>query len=87
MTEKGASQTEARYAAEWLEAIGALNDAEYAALLVRHCANLGYGPGRYRDELYRHGPQQAVRQRGFCNTRPHPEADDAPGAGPLVPHQ
>ena len=38
LTEKGATQAEARYAAEWLEAIGALNDAEYAALLVRHCA-------------------------------------------------
>lgn len=55
LAEKGASQTEARYAAEWLEAIGALNDAEYAALLVRHCAELGYGPGRYRDELFKHG--------------------------------
>ena len=48
LTEKGASQAEARYAAEWLEAIGALDDGEYAALLVRHCAQLGYGPGRYR---------------------------------------
>lgn len=55
LTEKGATQTEARYAAEWLEAIGALNDAEYAALLVRHCARMGYGPARYRDELYKHG--------------------------------
>lgn len=55
LAEKGASQAEARYAAEWLEAIGALNDAEYAALLVRHSADLGYGPGRYRDELFRHG--------------------------------
>lgn len=55
LTEKGATQAEARYAAEWLEAIGALNDAEYAALLVRHCAHMGYGPARYRDELYKHG--------------------------------
>ncbi|WP_312942006.1 regulatory protein RecX [Oscillibacter sp.] len=55
LTEKGASQTEARYAAEWLEAIGALDDGEYAALLVRHCAEKGYGPARYRDELYKHG--------------------------------
>lgn len=55
LTEKGASQAEARYAAEWLEAIGALDDGEYAALLVRHCAQLGYGPGRYRSELYKHG--------------------------------
>jgi len=55
LTEKGASQTEAHYAAEWLEAIGALDDAQYAALLVRHCAEKGYGPARYRDELYKHG--------------------------------
>ena len=55
LTEKGASEAEARYAAEWLEAIGALDDAEYAALLVRHCAERGYGPARYRDELYQHG--------------------------------
>lgn len=55
LREKGASVSDARYAAEWLEAIGALSDADYAALLVRHCANLGYGPARYRDELYRHG--------------------------------
>ena len=53
--EKGASAQDARYAAEWLEAIGGLNDADYAALLVRHCAGLGYGPARYRDELRRHG--------------------------------
>ncbi len=55
LTEKGASETEARYAAEWLEAIGALDDGEYAALLVRHLAEKGYGPARYRDELYKHG--------------------------------
>lgn len=55
LTEKGASETEARYAAEWLEAIGALDDREYSALLVRHCAEKGYGPARYRDELYKHG--------------------------------
>ena len=55
LREKGASAEECRYAAEWLEAIGALNDREYAALLVRHCADLGYGPARWRDELRRHG--------------------------------
>lgn len=55
LTEKGATGAEARYAAEWLEAIGALDDGEYAALLVRHCAQKGYGPARYRDELYKHG--------------------------------
>ena len=52
---KGASSRDAVYAAEWLEAIGALNDADYAAMLVRHCAQMGYGPARYREELRRHG--------------------------------
>ena len=51
LREKGASEVEARYAAEWMEAIGAINDAEYAALLARHCADLGYGPARIREKL------------------------------------
>ena len=55
LKEKGASEADARYAAEWLEAIGAINDADYAALLVRHCADLGYGPARTREKLYEKG--------------------------------
>ena len=55
LREKGAGEAEARYAAEWLEAIGALNDAEYAAALVRRCAQLGYGPARAREKLYEKG--------------------------------
>ncbi len=52
---RGASETEARYAAEWMEAIGAINDADYAAVLARHCADLGYGPQRVREKLYEKG--------------------------------
>lgn len=55
LKEKGASEADARYAAEWLEAIGAINDADYAAVLVRHCADLGYGPARTREKLYEKG--------------------------------
>lgn len=55
LKEKGASEADARYAAEWLEAIGAINDADYAALLARHCADLGYGPARVREKLYEKG--------------------------------
>ncbi len=55
LQEKGASETEARYAAEWLEAIGALNDVEYAAALVRHYSGMGYGPARVREKLYEKG--------------------------------
>lgn len=55
LQDRGASETEARYAAEWMEAIGAINDADYAAVLARHCADLGYGPQRVREKLYEKG--------------------------------
>ena len=55
LREKGASEADARYAAEWLEAIGAIDDAGYAALLVRHYGQMGYGPARLRDKLREKG--------------------------------
>ena len=55
LRDKGASEADARYAAEWLEAIGAINDADYAALLARHCGDLGYGPQRVRQKLQEKG--------------------------------
>ena len=58
LQEKGASQAEARYAAEWLEAIGAIDDAAYAAALVRHCGDMGYGPRRAKEKLREKGVPQ-----------------------------
>jgi len=55
LQEKGASEAEARYAAEWLEAIGAIDDADYAALVVRHYGQLGYGSAYVRQKLYEKG--------------------------------
>lgn len=55
LAEKGASQAEARYAAEWLEAIGAIDDRDYAALLVRHYGQMGWGPGRIQEKLREKG--------------------------------
>ena len=55
LQEKGASEAEARYASEWLEAIGAINDADYAVLLAQHYARQGYGPARVREKLYENG--------------------------------
>ena len=55
LKEKGASEAEARYAAEWLEAIGAIDDADYAALLAQHCGRQGYGPQRVREKLREKG--------------------------------
>lgn len=55
LREKGASEAEARYAAEWLQAIGAIDDGDYGALLAQHCARQGYGPGRIREKLREKG--------------------------------
>ena len=60
LQEKGASETEARYAGEWLEAIGALDDGAYAAALVRHCGDMGYGPRRTREKLREKGVPQEL---------------------------
>ena len=70
--EKGASEAEARYAAEWLEAIGAINDAEYAALLAQHCARQGYGPARIREKLYEKGVPRELWDDAL-DTLPDPE--------------
>ncbi len=55
LVERGASHSEARYASEWLEAIGAIDDRDYAAVLVRHYGRMGYGPARAREKLYEKG--------------------------------
>ena len=71
LQEKGASQAEARYAVEWLEAIGALNDAEYAALLARHYGQMGYGPRWIREKL---------REKGVPRELWDEALDQAPGS-------
>ena len=55
LCDKGASGEDAEAAADWLEEIGALDDAAYAAMLVRHYSAMGYGEGKLREELYRRG--------------------------------
>ncbi len=55
LREKGAGEADARYAAEWLEAIGAIDDGAYAAALVRHYGGMGYGPARVREKLCEKG--------------------------------
>lgn len=55
LREKGATEAEAWYAGEWLEAIGAIDDAAYAAALVRHCGDKGYGPAKTKEKLYEKG--------------------------------
>ena len=53
LVEKGESDETAEETAQWLEEIGAVNDREYAAMIVRHYSRKGYGTGKIKSELYR----------------------------------
>ena len=77
LQEKGATQAEARYAAEWLEAIGALDDGEYAALLVRHYSQMGYGPARVREKFREKGIPRELWEDALAAMPDPAEAIDA----------
>ena len=70
LRDKGVTQTEASYAAEWLTAIGALDDAAYAAMLVRHYSASGYGERYLRDCLRRHGIEREVAEEALAGAPP-----------------
>ena len=55
LKEKGETDENAEAAAQWLVDLRLLNDEDYAGMLVRHYAAKGYGQGRIRNELFRHG--------------------------------
>lgn len=50
---KGEDPAAAEAAADRLEELGVVNDAAYAAMVVRHYAGRGYGAKRMEQELYR----------------------------------
>ncbi|MBU5626292.1 recombination regulator RecX [Oscillibacter sp. MSJ-2] len=77
LREKGATEAEARYAAEWLEAIGAMDDGAYAAMVVRHYAAMGYGPSRLRDKLYEKGVPRELWDAALEEAPPEEEQIDA----------
>lgn len=52
---RGIAADTAEEAVEWLESLGAVDDAAYAGVIVRHYGAGGYGPGRVRQELQRRG--------------------------------
>ena len=45
---KGVAPDTAAEAVDWLESLGAVDDAAYAGAVARHYAAGGYGPGRVR---------------------------------------
>ena len=73
LLEKGESEDTAEFCADWLTAHGFLDDARYAAAVVRHYAAKGYGAGRIRAELSRRGIERELWEEALCAM---PEADD-----------
>lgn len=55
LVSKGEDADAASDTADWLERIGAIDDAEYAAMIVRHYSARGYGRAKVKDELYKRG--------------------------------
>ena len=55
LVRKGESEETAETTVEWLESFGAVNDAEYAAIIVQSYCAKGYGLARIKDELHRRG--------------------------------
>lgn len=76
LRDKGAAPEEAAQAADWLTDIGALDDAAYAAMLVRHCGGLGYGPARTREKLYEKGVPRAFWEEALRELPPAEELID-----------
>ena len=55
LREKGASEGDIETVIALCTDYGFINDAEYAGMIVRHYAAMGYGPGRIRTEFSRRG--------------------------------
>ena len=55
LSRKGIDPDTAEETADWLESLGAVDDAAYAGIIARHYAPSGYGSGRVRQELQKRG--------------------------------
>ena len=73
LTEKGIAETDAAEVADWLCALGVVDDERFAGLVVRHYAGKGYGERRIREELYRRGIDRDLWDAALNEL---PETDD-----------
>ena len=73
LMQKGETPEDAEAAVDWLREHGFLDDARYAAQVVRHYAGKGYGEGRIRQELRRRGIQRELWDEALQEM---PEPDD-----------
>ena len=73
LTQWEASEEEGTAICDRMEELGYLDDAAYAATVVRHYSTKGYGERKLRDELYRRGVprdlwDEALKQAGSPDT-------------------
>ena len=73
----GAEEDEAQTVCDRMEQLGYLNDAEYAARVVRHYSAKGFGPGKLRDELYRRGVPRDLWQKAMDQAEDPAQSIDA----------
>ena len=73
LTQKGETPEDAADAVDWLRDLRLLDDAEYAAMCVRHYAGKGFGEMRIRNELYRRGVPKDLWEEALAEL---PEQDD-----------
>ncbi len=66
LIKKGAAAADAEAAVDWLEDIGAVDDAGYAGIVARHYASLGYGAARVRQELRRRGIDRSLWEEALA---------------------
>lgn len=77
LAEWGAAEDEVQTVCDRMEQLGYLNDAEYAARVVRHYSAKGFGPGKLRDELYRRGVPRDLWQEAMDQAEDPAQAIDA----------
>ena len=74
LTKKGADEEEAAEMADWLESLGAVDDAGYAGAVARHYGAMGYGAGRVRQELQHRGVPRELWDEALAQLPPAGEA-------------
>ena len=74
LTKKGAAPEDAADTADWLEELGAVDDAAYAGAIARHYGGMGYGAARVRQELHRRGVPRELWEQALAQLPPPQEA-------------
>ena len=72
-----ATREQAEEAADWLERLGYLNDAEYARTVARHYSAKGCGERKVRDEFFRRGIPREYWEEALTEVEPPENGVDA----------